>query len=584
MGSQLFLSSSVPASSISSLYGKVSPLPSNCPTCSAGSQNVYPNSNDANIVASEQKAIGAFTCSNMCICATDGVCYMIKTPTTSAAFYPFCTGYSHLQFNGAIADALVDAGHIVHIFIPDWIPDLKTNGSTKAQKVTRYAPSNIPKIRHTKFLLYPFDYKEIDFNEFHNTTEQFCNDIISDDILLDELRAEKYDIAITEFLDSCTPGIFEAIGVKAKIFTEATPMLPWLTVNWGIPSFDGYIPNPTKAPISTPNLSYIERAKNFFQNFLFKLMAGRITTRMTAKFRARFGDKFPEVRQIIQNVSFAFVNAIDVIELPRPITSKVINIGGINMREPKKDMPHDMKEIFFLAKKGVVLFSLGSIVNTTLMPEAQKWAFIKAFEQFPDYNFVWKVDQEDPMYRTRKNFSNVFPITWVDQTTFLAQPKLKLFVSHCGQNSLTEAAYSGTPILSVPIFADQQYNAAQVRRLGIGEVLEFEKITAEVLIEALDKMLTYNRYQQKADELMKKLLTHPRGDPKELVVKYVEYAAANPDLSSMNLPSTNLDFITLYCIDVIVPALMVLGLIVFGLLKLTLPCVVGMWRRKEKFD
>ncbi|KAK0401475.1 hypothetical protein QR680_015808 [Steinernema hermaphroditum] len=92
MGSQLFLSSSVPASSISSLYGKVSPLPSNCPTCSAGSQNVYPNSNDANIVASEQKAIGAFTCSNMCICATDGVCYMIKTPTTSAAFYPFCTG------------------------------------------------------------------------------------------------------------------------------------------------------------------------------------------------------------------------------------------------------------------------------------------------------------------------------------------------------------------------------------------------------------------------------------------------------------------------------------------------------------
>uniref|UniRef100_A0A1I8A407 glucuronosyltransferase n=1 Tax=Steinernema glaseri TaxID=37863 RepID=A0A1I8A407_9BILA len=493
---------------------------------------------------------------------------------------------------------------------------------------------------------------ELDFNEFYNTTEQFCIDILADQALLDELKAEKYDIAITEFIDYCTPGIFEAIGVKAKIFTEATPMLPFLTNSWGIPSFDSYTPNiladqalldelkaekydiaitefidyctpgifeaigvkakifteatpmlpfltnswgipsfdsytpnPTKAPMSTPQLSYFERARNVFQSYFFKFMSGRILNKMTSRFRTRFGDDFPDIRQIIQNVSFAFVNSLDAIELPRPITSKIINIGGINNRSPAKEMPYDMKQIFNMAEKGVVLFSLGSIVNTTLMPEAQKWAFIRAFEYFPDYNFVWKVDKEDPMYRMWKNFSNVYPITWVDQTTFLAQPQLKLFMSHCGQNSLTEAAYSGTPVLSIPIFADQQYNAAMVRRLGIGEILEFNKITVEVLVDAIERMLTYNRYQRKADQLRKKLLTHPRGDPKELVVKYVEYAAANPDLTNLNLLSTNMDFITLHCLDVIVPALIILALVCYAVVRVCIWILVKWFfylRRKHK--
>ncbi|TMS37158.1 hypothetical protein L596_004149 [Steinernema carpocapsae] len=102
MGAKLFLSSSVPT--MSTTYGMVAPLASNCMNCSAGSENVYPDSGSPNLVASDQKAIGSFTCTNMCICATDGKCYMIKTPETSAVFYPYCSNgacVTYVIINGA---------------------------------------------------------------------------------------------------------------------------------------------------------------------------------------------------------------------------------------------------------------------------------------------------------------------------------------------------------------------------------------------------------------------------------------------------------------------------------------------------
>uniref|UniRef100_A0A915NMH2 glucuronosyltransferase n=1 Tax=Meloidogyne floridensis TaxID=298350 RepID=A0A915NMH2_9BILA len=55
----------------------------------------------------------------------------------------------------------------------------------------------------------------------------------------------------------------------------------------------------------------------------------------------------------------------------------------------------------------------------------------------------------------------------------LDHPRLKLFITHCGYNSLLEAGMAGIPVLVMPFFFDQFRNARVAERIGWG--LYFDK-------------------------------------------------------------------------------------------------------------
>ncbi|OAY72463.1 UDP-glycosyltransferase [Ananas comosus] len=57
---------------------------------------------------------------------------------------------------------------------------------------------------------------------------------------------------------------------------------------------------------------------------------------------------------------------------------------------------------------------------------------------------------------------------WVEQAEVLGRESVGGFISHCGWNSVMEAAVSGTPVLAWPRHGDQRVNAEVVRRCGLG--------------------------------------------------------------------------------------------------------------------
>jgi glucuronosyltransferase len=70
-----------------------------------------------------------------------------------------------------------------------------------------------------------------------------------------------------------------------------------------------------------------------------------------------------------------------------------------------------------------------------------------------------------------------------------AHPNIKFFITQCGLQSFQEAVYHGVPILGIPFFGDQKYNAKKIVTEKIGLHLPFQEITKETLLTSVTALL-----------------------------------------------------------------------------------------------
>jgi glucuronosyltransferase len=64
-----------------------------------------------------------------------------------------------------------------------------------------------------------------------------------------------------------------------------------------------------------------------------------------------------------------------------------------------------------------------------------------------------------------------------------------VFITQCGLQSFQEAVYHGVPILGLPLFADQKYNAKKIATEEIGLQLPFEELTKDKLLTSITVIL-----------------------------------------------------------------------------------------------
>jgi len=94
----------------------------------------------------------------------------------------------------------------------------------------------------------------------------------------------------------------------------------------------------------------------------------------------------------------------------------------------------------------------------------------------------------------------------IPQLDVLAHPAVKVFVSHCGANSLIESLYFGKPILGIPVRGDQFGNAAIAETLGAGESLKgISNLDEKHVFEMLTKVMTTPKYREAAENVSRLL-------------------------------------------------------------------------------
>ncbi|KAL3084226.1 hypothetical protein niasHS_009714 [Heterodera schachtii] len=473
-------------------------------------------------------------------------------------------GWSHMQFMGSIADTLVGAGHDVHIFRvsmnkrAEALPKEVFNVTNFHNFVPNFVQTGKFDINQMDNFKEPFDGKS--FNTFlfqTNIIEQF---------------AEHFDVVLAELYDPCPMALAHRIGVKTKLGTLALPLYQTVVRPFGIPTLSSYVTSLFTPMNGGHKMNFVERFVNFVNDLYDWLYLNNLMASYEEPVIAEaFGQNFPALKQIIRNVSLLFTNSNQFFEMPRPISNKIINIGGI-VEMKVKELEPGIKSIVDNSLGGTVIVSFGTFADINSMKREMKMAFLEAFAHFPNYEFIWKVELSDDDAKVFAKYKNVHPVKWMDQKSLLMHHKMRAFVSHCGLNSVSEAVQFGVPILAIPLLADQLYNAIMARVKGIAVQLDVGQLNGEgaeqLLIDGLDKVLNDASYRQNVKLLKRKFASTPFG-AKEKLIRWVEFAAEFPDLNELNLPwEEELGTLAYYSVDIILSIAAILGIFAWILFKL----------------
>jgi len=101
--------------------------------------------------------------------------------------------------------------------------------------------------------------------------------------------------------------------------------------------------------------------------------------------------------------------------------------------------------------------------------------------------------------------STVWVESFVPQPAVLSHPNVVVFVSHCGMNGIHESLYYGKPILALPFFGDQHYNAARLVDLGVALKLSKHNFSRIDVSSKINQLLHDQCYQEKALHMSKML-------------------------------------------------------------------------------
>ena len=353
-------------------------------------------------------------------------------------------------------------------------------------------------------------YEDIIENEFHSVVikggfrgeslsfstikklAMYCPLVAGDNRLMETLGKRHFDVMIadTALVEVCMGVIayklsipFLQIGRAFQVHTMRTLI------------------HPAVYPASmafqlTDRMTYIQRFANTMLYMLFSVMPDLVNP---ADVVGTFAPELPHItnEQLKAKTALYLLDTDELMDYHLPTYPNVKYVGGVGTR-PADPLVGDVKDFLDSAISGAVLVSFGSIVSS--IPNDVLKRLLGVFQKLSNLKFIFRFGNET------KIDDNVMLLPWLPQNDVLAHPNIKLFISHCGNNGQYEALFHGVPMIGLPVFGDQMYNAARIHVKGFGIYFNVHDFTEDDLDAAISEILHNNVYKQnimKASEIFK---------------------------------------------------------------------------------
>ncbi|KAK6751912.1 hypothetical protein RB195_003372 [Necator americanus] len=463
-------------------------------------------------------------------------------------------GQSHINFIGSIADTLREDGHNVTLLFVEFDPDFKISTGTRlVDRVIRYSSPyhNSADWRTLTFKQHIvfnsiFGLNFIDLTKMQIYAYRVCKGILENPRLIKLLRDSNFDLGIFEMFHSCPAGVMELAGIPKTMLVSAIGVGYHHYRLLGMERQSSFVP--ATLTMCGSRMSFLERLYNIFINGSGFILANIYEYFEQSLFESKFPG-FKNLHNLIKDkTDYMLMNTNEFTESTRPTLRSIQYVGGATTLDPSS-LDDEFEWIVSRGTKGVILFSLGSLVKPSDMPADMYKAFLDAFRTFTDYVILWK---NDDIFNS--TYSNIYFREWLPQVDLLADGRVKLFITHGGMNSIQEALLFGVPMITVPLFADQDSNAAIAAERGFSITLSKLSITKEKIIDAINTILgkdgeesTYSQNVRQAARLL-------RGSPEEMrrtIKRLARISGSEPPLNHLKLDLDHLNNFQYYNIDVV---------------------------------
>uniref|UniRef100_A0A5S6QIV5 glucuronosyltransferase n=1 Tax=Trichuris muris TaxID=70415 RepID=A0A5S6QIV5_TRIMR len=171
-----------------------------------------------------------------------------------------------------------------------------------------------------------------------------------------------------------------------------------------------------------------------------------------------------------------------------------------------------------------------------------------AFLKLTDYRIIWQPVETNEV----PNADHILPTQWVPQTDILAHPKTVAFVTHMGYKSFREGLCAQVPLVAMPVFAEQYFNAAVVLQKGLGVFLNKMDTSTEAVYNALRRVLNDPAMKQRMSRFSSQVNDRLM-EPVDLATFWINFLLRRKNVATTFLRQKggNLSMISQNSIDVV---------------------------------